>query len=71
MAVPERVTIYPDAMRGSKYRDAVRSAGEVARLEALRQSGIEFIDLTQTVLGNAGPKKTPSSPRTAIGHRMR
>ena len=56
VAVPERVTIYPDAMRGSKYRDAVPSAGEVARLEALRQSGIEFIDLTQTFWEMRGQK---------------
>ena len=48
VAVPERVTIYPDAMRGSKYHDAVRSAGETDRLDALRSSGIEIIDLTQT-----------------------
>ena len=56
VAVPERVTIYPGTMRGSKYRDAVRSAGEVARLEALRQTGIEFIDLTGTFWDLRGQK---------------
>jgi len=47
VAVPERVTIYPDKVRGSKYRDAVRSTGEKARLDALRASGVEVLDVTE------------------------
>lgn len=46
-AVPERITIHPDDLHVSKYRDAVRSTGERARLEALKASGIELIDMTE------------------------
>ncbi|MBE7494582.1 MAG: hypothetical protein HS117_06530 [Verrucomicrobiaceae bacterium] len=47
VTVPERVTLYPDGVRGTKYRDAVRSTGEKARLDTLRASGIEIIDVTE------------------------
>ncbi|MBL9131822.1 MAG: hypothetical protein JNG86_11515 [Verrucomicrobiaceae bacterium] len=57
VTVPQRVTIYPEGIRGTKYRDAVRSTGEKARLDALRASGIEIIDVTEPLWEMRGKKE--------------
>jgi hypothetical protein len=46
VAVPERATLYPEKLREGRYWDPIRATGEKARLEALRKTGIDVLDLT-------------------------
>ena len=46
VAVPSRTTLYPEKIREGRYWEPIRATGEKSRLEALRQSGIDVLDLT-------------------------
>lgn len=49
VAVPQRATLYPEQLRAGNYWDPVRSNREKARLDALRASGIEVLDMTDAL----------------------
>lgn len=46
VAVPSRATLYPEKIREGRYWDPIRATGEKARLDALRKTGIDVLDLT-------------------------
>ena len=46
VAVPERASLYPEKLREGRYWDPIRATGEKARLDALRKTGIDVLDLT-------------------------
>jgi hypothetical protein len=46
VAVPERATLYPEKLSEGRYWDPIRAIGEKARLDALRKTGIDVLDLT-------------------------
>lgn len=49
VTVPSRAALYPDRIHERSYWDPVRSSGEQARLDALRRSGIDVLDLTDAL----------------------